>query len=93
MKVRTATQKAQSLSMLLSGDRQKTLNRVQLKPGLRSLDQNQDLDWRPQIHRYTFYEGKGSVALADGSVHVIDGSGLRELLANSGMPSNRLAIP
>ncbi len=77
--------------MLVSGERKITLNRAQLKRGLWSLDTNQNLGWARQIHLRHPYAG--NVALANASVHQVDGSGLRNLLANSGVATNRLTIP
>lgn len=78
--------------MLLSGDRQITLDRVRLSPGLRSLSPNQNLGWPKQIHWYKDSRNTGNIVLVDGSVHQIDAPGLREFLEKSGV-TNRLAIP
>lgn len=79
-------------AMLLSGDRQITLDRVLLKPRLHSLSANQNLGWPEQIHWYKSSRNTGNILLADGSVQQADARGLRELLEKSGV-TNRLAIP
>ena len=78
---------------LLSGDRQITRDGFQLPPGLRLIDASEKLGWTRQIHRKESFAGKGNVALGDGSVQAVDAHGFRLLLQNSGMATNRLAIP
>jgi type II secretory pathway pseudopilin PulG len=80
-------------AMLLSGDRQLTLNHVPLKPGLHSLGTNQNVGWPKQIHWNKKSRNTGNVVLVDGSVHQPDGVGLRALLQASGVATSRLAIP
>ncbi len=77
--------------MLLAGDCKITLDGEQLKPGLWLLSTNQNVGWTRRIHGWD--QNAGNVALADGTVRQVNGSGLRELLANSAKLSNRLAIP
>ncbi len=80
-------------AMLLSGDRQIVRDDTQLPPGLQLLDANQKLGWPKRLHRKEWDVGKGNIALADGSVQVVDTDGFRLLLQNSGVATNRLAIP
>lgn len=73
--------------MLLSGDRNIMVGRVQLPHGLAALATNSPVGWSRKIHKY-----RGNIALCDGSVSNIDNQDLRKLLANSGV-TNHLAIP
>jgi competence protein ComGC len=89
--------------MLLTGDRQITRDGALLLPGLRSLSANQNLGWSEQSHRdygplRPNRPRKGHVAMAGldashvGDVKAVDGRGLRKLLANSGLATNRFVI-
>lgn len=79
--------------MLLAGDRQILRDGKQLPPGLHSLIAQQKLGWPKKIHWAKGSNGKGNVALTDGSVQAVDGKGLRLLLKHSGVATSRLAIP
>lgn len=81
------------LGMLLAGDCQILCDGKQLPPGLHLLDAQQKLGWPKKIHWAKGSNGKGNIALADGSVHRVDQQGLRRLLKQSGVATNRLAIP
>lgn len=74
-------------AMLLSGDRNIMVNRVQLPHGLAVLGTNSPVGWTSKMHKH-----RGHVVTADGSVKEVDNQGLRELFIRSGV-TNRLAIP
>jgi prepilin-type N-terminal cleavage/methylation domain-containing protein len=73
--------------MVLTGDRNLTLNGLVGLRGLVSLPTNAPVAWLgTNLHRT-----RGNVALGDGSAQGVTTTGLRQLLAGSG--TNRLAIP
>lgn len=75
-------------NMLLSGDRNLSLNDVPLKPGIVNLATNDLLGWTKEIHK-----DAGNIGLADGSVQQVTVSKLRAALQSTGSATNRLAIP
>ena len=72
---------------LLSGDRNIT-NGFPVKNGMLLLTTNQTLGWTKQMH-----VGAGNICLADGSVQQVTSSALQRAFRDSGMATNRLAIP
>jgi prepilin-type processing-associated H-X9-DG protein len=74
--------------MLLSGDRNLSLNDSPIQTGLISINSTDKLAWTQEIHR-----GAGNVGLADGSVQQYASSGLQQALRHTGTNVNRLAIP
>lgn len=74
-------------TMLLSGDRNITNGRF-LKNGMLLPTTNQPIGWTKEIH-----DRCGNIALADGSVQSVSNSALRRLVGNTGVATNRLAIP
>jgi type II secretory pathway pseudopilin PulG len=77
-------------SMFLTGDANISPEGSVPKSGLQSFSKNSDLRWyRPQHENRRM----GNLGLADGSVQQVDSRGLRKLLANTGVETNRLAIP
>ena len=73
--------------MFLSGDRN-IQNGPVFKNGMLMLTTNQPILWTKEIHISC-----GNIGLVDGSVQSIDNSALRPLVENTGMATNRLAIP
>jgi prepilin-type processing-associated H-X9-DG protein len=72
----------------LSGDDNFEINGVPVKSGLLEISSNTPIAWTTARHnRY------GNVGLADGSVQPTTPSGLTNLLQQTGLVSNRLAIP
>lgn len=73
---------------LLAGDDHFAINRAKPSRGLWSLATNGPVEWRDERH-----PKQGNVALADGSVLALSSSALRTALANTGVETNRLAMP
>lgn len=73
--------------MFLAGDRNIT-NRLGLRSGTVAWTTNEFVGWTYQMHGR-----QGNVALADGSVQGFSSSRLREALRNTGVATNRLAMP
>jgi prepilin-type processing-associated H-X9-DG protein len=73
---------------LLAGDRNLTTNGVPVGAGILVLATNLAVGWSEAMHG-----GSGNVLLGDGSVQVLSPKRLRLWAAESGAPSNRLAIP
>src|SRR5207247_1616471 len=73
--------------MFLAGDR--NILGGSLLPGrILMLTTNDVVRWDKRMH-----QGQGNVALADGSVQGFSSQRLREALANTGVVTNRLAMP
>lgn len=82
-------------SMFLSGDdnilvggNQAGLGGMPPPPGIISLTTNKPIAWNDTRHLK-----QGNVGLADGSVQGFSSSALRNALANTGVETNRLAMP
>ena len=75
-------------SRLLSGDWNLAIGGVPVKHGLYEIRTNALVSWVGSRHGH-----HGNLCLADGSVHQVDASGLRSVLIQSGVVTNRLAIP
>jgi type II secretory pathway pseudopilin PulG len=73
--------------MILSGDHNLT-NGTTVKNGLLDLDTNHSSDWTAEMHNKV-----GNVLLSDMSVQQVDTRGLRKLVANTGLATNRLQMP
>ena len=73
--------------MLFSGDRN-IVGGTKLANGILELTTNQSVGWSSEMHN-----GIGNVALADGSVQQTTVSNLFQLLLQTGVATNRLAIP
>ncbi len=91
-------------AMLLTGERLITRDGVDLPAGLTALAASQQLAWSVQSHRERgLYERwapqKGHVVLVGSpepmprNLRLVDSHGLRKLLANTGVATNRLAMP
>jgi hypothetical protein len=77
-----------SPSMLLAGDRNLT-NEVPLPSNrIMELTSNSIVGWTAEMHNR-----QGNIALSDGSVQSMSTSKVREALNNTGVATNRLAMP
>jgi prepilin-type processing-associated H-X9-DG protein len=74
--------------MFLSGDDNFAIGGVPVKSGLLELSTNTPITWTSTRHG-----NAGNIGLVDGSVETVNNSGLRNLLRQSGIATNRLAIP
>jgi hypothetical protein len=85
--------------MFLSGDDNFAIGGVPVKPGLLELSTNAPITWTSGRHEdsemaHLWIPTKyGNIGLADGSVASVTGSGLANLLSQTGVTTNRLAIP
>lgn len=77
--------------MFLSGDANLAVGRKSVNPGLLSLWTNTSVAWAKPLRPY---HGKGgNILTVDGSVYQVGNARLRELLTETGVATNRLAIP
>ena len=74
--------------MLLAGDDNLEIGGKPVSSGLLSLRTNSAAGWTHERHG-----GTGNVCFADGSVRQVPNAQLRAVLANTGVATNRLAIP
>ncbi|HWC59423.1 MAG TPA: type II secretion system protein [Verrucomicrobiae bacterium] len=74
--------------MFLSGDRNLTMNGSAIGHGLHEFTTNQLIGWTSDLHK-----NRGNIALADGSVQILSSAGLMSALPNTGVVTNRFAIP
>ena len=72
----------------LSGDDNFAMNGVPVKSGRLEISTNTLLFWTAARHRFA-----GNIGLADGSVQQLTTDGLRQALQQTGVATNRLAIP
>jgi prepilin-type N-terminal cleavage/methylation domain-containing protein len=87
--------------MLLSGDDNFDIGGVSVKSGLLQLLTNTGIAWDssrhvlPNVHFWTPAREKfiGNIGLTDGSVQTVTVQGLQQALQQSGIATNRLAIP
>jgi len=90
-----------SVNILLSGDGNFLLNNSPANHGLVNVASDNSLRWDISRHVSTtrqawFFKTKigfGNIGLADGSVQQLNNSGLSNLLQQTGLATNRLAIP
>ncbi len=73
---------------VLSGDDNFEINGVPVKSGLLQLSTNHATAWTFARHKFA-----GNIGLADGSAQQLSNSGLTNLLHQTGLATNRLAIP
>jgi hypothetical protein len=73
--------------MFLAGDRSIT-NDSPVKYGMLVLATNTPASWTEKMHFH-----QGNIALVDGSVQSFSTSELREAVRNTGVATNRLALP
>jgi prepilin-type N-terminal cleavage/methylation domain-containing protein/prepilin-type processing-associated H-X9-DG protein len=75
-------------AMFLSGDDNFAIDAVLVKSGLLLLATNAPVSWTAARH-----VNRGNIGLADGSVQTTDSSFLHQLLVQTGVATNRLALP
>ena len=73
---------------MLSGDANFAIGGVPVKSGLLKFYSNAPIAWSAARHKYS-----GNILLADGSVQSLNNSGLTKWLHQTGVATNRLAIP
>ena len=73
---------------ILSGDDNFEINSVAVKSGLLEFSSNTPIAWSAARHKFS-----GNILLADGSVQSVTISGLSNLVQQTGLVTNRLAIP
>jgi prepilin-type processing-associated H-X9-DG protein len=73
---------------LLSGDDNFEIGGVPVKSGLLELASNVPIVWSAARHKFA-----GNIGLADGSVQMLNNSGLVNWFHQTGLGTNRLAIP
>jgi len=73
--------------MVLSGDRN-IVGGTKLANGILEFTTNQMVSWSSEMHN-----GAGNVAWADGSVQYFHTNELQQAFQNTGIATNRLAIP
>jgi len=74
-------------SMFLAGDRNISVNSRE-QSGLVTLTTNQVVGWTRKIHK-----NQGNILFVDGHVDQLSTTRLRDLVKNTGVTTNRLAIP
>ncbi len=74
--------------MFLSGDDNFAMSGVPVKSGRLEISTNTLLFWTAARHKFA-----GNIGLADGSVQQLTTDGLRQALQQTGVATNRLAIP
>ena len=75
-------------AMFLAGDDNFAIGGRPVKPGLLLLATNAPVSWTDARH-----VNQGNIGLADGSVQTTGSASLRQLLVQTGIATNRLAIP
>ena len=73
---------------LLSGDDNFEIGGVPVKPGVLEISSNNPIAWSAARHKFV-----GHIGLSDGSVQQVTSLGLTNLLSQTGLATNRLAIP
>jgi prepilin-type N-terminal cleavage/methylation domain-containing protein len=73
---------------ILTGDDNFAIGGVPEKSGLLKISTNAPISWTAARHKFV-----GNIGLADGSVQQVTTNGLRQLLQQTGLATNRLAIP
>jgi prepilin-type processing-associated H-X9-DG protein len=74
--------------MILVGDDNLTVGGVRVQPGILNFRTNATVGWTKERH-----QGNGNTGLADGSVQQLTQDGLRQAFQQTGIATNRLAIP
>jgi prepilin-type processing-associated H-X9-DG protein len=74
--------------MFVSGDANFEISGVPVKSGLLGFYSNAPIAWSAARHKFS-----GNVALVDGSVQAVNNSNLISFLQQTGLATNRLAIP
>jgi competence protein ComGC len=73
---------------ILSGDDNLAIDGVPVKSGLLELSTNAQISWTAARHHFD-----GNIGLADGSVEELGTNGLQQMLNQTGLATNRLALP
>jgi prepilin-type N-terminal cleavage/methylation domain-containing protein/prepilin-type processing-associated H-X9-DG protein len=73
---------------ILSGDDNFVIGGVPVKSGLLEFSTNAPISWTAARHKFV-----GNLAMADGSVQQVTQNGLRQTVRQTGVATNRLAIP
>jgi prepilin-type N-terminal cleavage/methylation domain-containing protein len=85
--------------MILSGDDNFEISGAPIKSGLIQISTNTDVAWSSGRHvsyKEHFWmptHGMGNICLADGSVQQVSTVGLQQSISQTGVTTNRLAIP
>jgi len=74
--------------MLISGDDNFSIGGIPVKPGLLQFSTNAPISWTAGRHRFA-----GNIGFADGSAQELSNSSLTNLFPQTGLATNRLAIP
>jgi competence protein ComGC len=74
--------------MFLSGDSNFTVGGLPVESGLLEFSTNAPITWADSVH-----EECGNIGLADGSVQMVSLQRLPQVIQNTGVATNRLAIP
>jgi competence protein ComGC len=74
--------------MILDGDDNFAIGGIPVKSGLLQLSTNAPISWTTARHHFL-----GNIGLADGSAQELNNSGLTNLLRQTDVATNRLAIP
>jgi prepilin-type processing-associated H-X9-DG protein len=74
--------------MFISGDDNFAVGGIPVKSGLLEISTNTTITWTAKRH-----VNAGNIGLADGSVAMVNNTGLINLLRQTGVATNRLAIP
>jgi type II secretory pathway pseudopilin PulG len=80
-----------NVTMLAVGDRNLS-DSEQIKHGLVAWSTNRSVKWAKGLHTKEGI-GKGNILLGDGGVKQVSNEGLQLLWQNTGVPTNRLALP
>jgi type II secretory pathway pseudopilin PulG len=80
-----------NLTMLAVGDRNLS-DSEQIKHGLVAWSTKRTVKWTKGLHTKEGI-GRGNILLGDGGVKQVTSSGLQSLWQNTGVPTNRLALP
>jgi hypothetical protein len=81
---------------ILLGDRNFTLDGVQLRPGLTTLIDPARVGWSKTIHQSQgrlIPQAHGNIGLADGSAYQVTAKLLESRLRATGLPTNRFVVP
>jgi prepilin-type processing-associated H-X9-DG protein len=73
---------------ILSGDDNFAIGRDQIKSGLLELSTNTSISWTAARHKFA-----GNIGFADGSVQQVGTTNLQPVFQQTGLATNRLAIP
>ena len=74
--------------MILSGDDNLSISNLAIKSGILTLSTNAPIAWTKDRHHNC-----GNIGLADGSAQQVTISGLQQALVQTGVATNRFAIP